>query len=127
MNVHNIISSVAYNMLEVTKDNILFDVRTTVEWQESGIPKLEQDKVILLSWRLLPNMALNTEFQGRFTKQIIDKKHNIFFICRAGVRSLEAAKFASTLGYESCYNIIDGFEGNSYGIGWKQSNLPWQI
>ena len=54
------------------------------------------------------------------------------FLCRSGVRSIGAAAAATEAGYNSCYNVLEGFEGdkdangqrNHIG-GWRKAGLPW--
>ncbi len=117
----------AYEMLKIDNNTIMIDVRTGEEWKKIGIPKLNESKLLLLSWRLLPDMLLNGQFKEQLILHISNVQNNILFLCRSGARSYEAAYFISSLGYTNCYNIIDGFEGGSNGVGWKQNNLPWQI
>ena len=119
MKVQNISSIVAHDLLMDIKKSVLIDVRTEKEWQEVGVPAI--DKLILLTWRELPNMAINQEFEAKLTSQVHNKDTALFFLCRSGARSLEAANFANNIGYSNCYNIIDGFEGSPYGAGWKQN------
>jgi rhodanese-related sulfurtransferase len=65
--------------------------------------------------------------------EILDKNSQIFFMCKTGGRSLDAAIFATEIGgYKNCFNITNGFEGdanenNQRGKinGWKALNLPW--
>ena len=42
---------------------------------------------------------------------------SIFLICRSGARSHDAANFLQKNGFNSVYNVINGFEGikNKYG------------
>lgn len=128
MLVQNICSNEAYNMLVSNNNTFLVDVRTKEEWKEVGIPNLDGKEVIFLSWQLSPFMELNKDFKDRFLSIIDDKMSSmIFFLCRSGHRSLMAANFMANIGYENCYNIIDGFEGNNQNKGWKQNNLPWQF
>lgn len=129
MLVQNICSKEAYNVLISNNNAFLIDVRTEEEWKHVGIPNLSnKNNVIFLSWQLSPFMELNKDFENRFLSIIDDKMSNIiFFLCRSGHRSLMAANFMANIGYENCYNIIDGFEGNDQNKGWKQNNLPWQF
>lgn len=121
----------AYEMLQIDNNTIMIDVRTTEEWQQVGIPNLDKTKLLLLSWRLLPDMVLNRQFKEQLIFHISNIQNNILFnilfLCRSGGRSYEAAHFISSLGYTNCYNVVDGFEGGNNGAGWKQNNLPWQI
>ena len=107
--------------------SMLIDVRTAGEWQSSGVPLRSMQQLLLLSWRLLPAMQLNPEFEEELCSHIIDKSTHLFFICKAGSRSREAAEFARNLGFTNCYNVADGFEGATERSGWKNSNLPYQV
>lgn len=126
MKIKNVTSLDTNDLLKVSKDSIVIDVRTSKEWEEVGIPELGQN-LILLSWRLLPNMSLNPDFEKNITNIVTNKNKNLFFLCKSGNRSLEAASFSANIGYVNCYNVSDGFEGSISGLGWKQNNLPWQI
>jgi rhodanese-related sulfurtransferase len=55
------------------------------------------------------------------------------FICRSGVRSHHSAALATEAGYTTCYNILEGFEGDKDTSGhrgkmggWRHAGLPWQ-
>ena len=118
----DVTSAQAYDYLSNNQDAVLVDVRTMQEWQNVGVPK--SVKSIFLEWRVHPMMELNNGFLNEITNLIPDKKQKIFFICRTGGRSCEAANALSQLGYESCFNILDGFEGHMNN-GWKNTSLPW--
>ena len=127
--------------LQTNLQSILIDVRTQAEFDFVGFVDLSKidAKMILLPWRTYPDMAID----GTFTEQLSTSVAkifsssnpstiNLFFLCRSGVRSLEAAIAMSNVGY-NCYNIVGGFEGsiNSFGHrgcvdGWKANNLPWR-
>lgn len=124
MNVKNIIASDAYNLLKTNDNSIIVDVRTKEEWA-LGVPDLEGgNKTCFISWKLSPNYEMNTAFKDQLELKIRNKDMSLFFLCRSGVRSLEATKFAQKLGFKHCFNICDGFDGGIDGIGWKNSNLP---
>lgn len=125
MIIKEVTSKSAYNMLKSNINFKLIDVRTAAEWQKFGVAQLES-QLILLSWRIFPNMTLNTDFESQFKLLIADKSNSLFFICKSGYRSFEAAYYVLKLGYANCYNIIDGFEGTEITNGWKNTNLPWQ-
>ncbi|WP_375327117.1 rhodanese-like domain-containing protein [Candidatus Tisiphia endosymbiont of Nemotelus uliginosus] len=126
MNIKNMSSLKAYEMIKIDNKAIMIDVRTSNEWQKVGVPQLPKHQLIFLSWRLLPGMLLNNHFTKQLMLHINNIDNNILFLCRSGARSYEAASLISHLGY-TCYNIIDGFEGGVNGIGWQKNNLPWQI
>ncbi len=123
MSVQNICSTKAYDILISNDNTFLVDVRTKEEWQQVGIPHLDnKNKLVFLSWQL------NKDFEDNFLSIIKDKiGAAIFFLCRSGYRSFIAANFIANMGYKNCYNISDGFEGNNQDKGCKQNNLPWQF
>jgi rhodanese-related sulfurtransferase len=113
----------------------LIDVRTHAEWVYAGIPQLRDiDKEArLVSLRLYPELDLNPDFLAQLEKTAPDKSAPLYFLCRGGVRSVEAAKMASAAGWQHCYNILYGYEGQANERqqrgkldGWKASELPWQ-
>ncbi|MGI4775857.1 MAG: rhodanese-like domain-containing protein [Janthinobacterium lividum] len=126
MVIKNITSIEAAKTLQLTNNAKLIDVRSEGEWKNYGIPEYDSFRLLLLPWRIFPSMEINSDFQKSINSQIKDKKAALFFICKSGFRSLEAAEFVKSLGYLDCYNVIDGTEGNVSGKGWKYNNLPWQ-
>ncbi len=113
----------------------LVDVRSAPEWQFIGMPDLAAlgKKVIALSWRHYPQFAINGDFCSALQNVIPDKEAPIYFLCKTGGRSSEAATAMAQQGYTKCYNILNGFEGdqNMEGQrgktnGWKASRMPWR-
>jgi rhodanese-related sulfurtransferase len=113
---------------------VLVDVRTLPEWQFTGVPDLRGigQEVMMVSWKTYPQFQLNPDFSKELSQKIPSKDTPIFFICRSGGRSLDAAKAMSAAGYTYCFNVSGGFEGepDSSGKrctkeGWKVANLPW--
>ena len=45
--------------------------------------------------------------------------------CSVGERSAKAAALLAASGYSRVYTMVDGFEGDTTGDGWKRSGLPW--
>jgi rhodanese-related sulfurtransferase len=138
--VQNITSKDILNNLK-EENSILIDVRTKEEWDKIGIPDLSSinKSVIFISWKLLPNMSINENFQFDLIDEIkkvtdaAESEINLFFLCRSGMRSMESALFMSDLEY-NCFNIEKGFEGdpdnegNRANInGWKFNNNPWKL
>ena len=137
MSVKNVTAEYAFKNL-TKKTSILVDVRTNEELNFVGFPDLSSiDKnPIFIPWRILPDMSINENFEPDLIdkiKEITDQKESeidLFFLCRSGARSMEAALFMSDLGY-NCFNIEKGFEGDldanskrSNINGWKFSNNP---
>lgn len=125
----------AYDTLREDENSYLIDVRTLPEWSFVGLPDLSGigKQVICISWLLYPHMAVNQEFLGQLEKEIGNKNAKLFFMCKVGGRSLDAAIFAQNSGFQNCFNVSGGFEGNpdknghrGTVNGWKAQGLPWE-
>jgi len=107
---------------------VLVDVRTPQEWQ-LGQPDLSKtpSRMLSISWRTAQDYALNPQFAGTLAGlQKINKDTPLFFMCKSGGRSLEAALAMTAAGYRYCFNIRGGFEGKPDMPGWKTNQLPWK-
>ncbi len=125
----------AWDMLESKDGSVLVDVRTNAEWAYVGLPDLSSlnKDCHLASWVLFPDMSPNPAFLSRLAEIQPDKSKPVLFLCRSGVRSIAAAIAATSAGYQQCYNILEGFEGNHDHLGhrgsvggWKFHNLDWK-
>ncbi len=112
----------------------LVDVRTDMEWAQIGVPDLTQTgkQPVLLSWQVAPTMQLNLNFMAELAAAGVTPEHEVYFLCRSGVRSKAAAAAAQAAGYPHAYNIADGFEGppgpgglRGTVAGWQADKLPW--
>ncbi len=121
----------AFKNLTSKENSFLIDVRTIEEWQQVGIvdDSSLKNKSNLISWKKLPDMKINDnflkeveDFLDKASKDKSLKNLSIFLICRGGSRSNQAAEYLESCGYNSLYNIADGFEGSNHN-GWKYS-LP---
>ena len=124
-----------YNALKLNKKAQLVDVRTKPEWEFVGVPDLSIINKItfFISWQNFPMMILNEFFEKEILEAGLKKDDHLYFLCRSGQRSLHATKYMLSKGYNYCFNIDDGFEGNkdsechrSKISGWKYSQLPWK-
>ena len=105
----------------------LVDVRTRAEWDYVGrIPGAVEIEILTY-----PGNRPNPGFLPELEKQI-DKDAPVMFICRSGARSHNAAMMAMQAGYNECYNVIEGFEGDKDAQGhrntkngWRAAGLPW--
>ncbi len=113
----------------------LVDVRTHAEWMFSGMPNLESLGRVAkgISWKFYPNFDLNPQFMEQLEAAVPDKSTALYFLCKTGGRSTDAAIAATAAGYTTCYNIASGFEGDANQFhqrgsknGWKAAQLPWQ-
>ena len=120
-----------WNTVTADDSAVIIDVRTDAEWSYIGIPDLgeAQSKLHLISWQMAPDMRINPAFLSQLTEAGVAKDAQVFFLCRSGVRSLAAAHAAAEVGYTSCFNVAEGFEGlggpdgRRYG-GWIGNQLP---
>ena len=118
----------AYQILQSAPGAKLVDVRT----------RAEQDWVggiagtIDIEWLTYPGMKANPHFLAHLDQQV-EREALVLFICRSGGRSHAAATAATQAGYTSCYNVLEGFEGDvdadkhrNTQAGWRAAGLPWQ-
>jgi len=117
----------AYDLLHAAPGAKLVDVRSRAELDWVGrIP----DSVDI-EWASYPGMKSNPHFITQLEQQV-EKEALVMFICRSGARSHHAATLAKQAGYASCYNILEGFEGDMNNDqqrnvinGWRAAGLPW--
>lgn len=141
MPVQQITAHEAFKKLSDEKNATLIDVRTDAEFNFVGTADLRKigADLILLPWKTFPTMTLNPHFTTNLEKTLLEKfgekRHEaqLIFICLSGGRSQEAATHMTQLGYENCFNLTGGFEGEADTAGhrgnisgWKASNLPWR-
>lgn len=124
----------AWDYLSDHADAVLVDVRTQAEWQFVGAPDLGvcAGSFLPVSWKLYPTFATNPNFEAQLRDAGVNESSPVFFLCRSGGRSLDAAIAMTAQGFGACFNVIDGFEGEPDGVrhrgttgGWKAAGLPW--
>lgn len=117
----------ACDLLHLAPGAKIVDVRTRAEWDWVGrVPG-----AVEIEWNQYPGGVRNPNFLVELKRQV-DPEALIMFLCRSGARSIAAAAAASEAGYNNCYNILEGFEGdkdangqrNHIG-GWRKAGLPW--
>ena len=129
MQLIEICSKKAFEILESVNGSYLIDVRTEYEWTRIGVPSLDNinKQVLFIPW---PNI-IDIGFVNFFLTKLKSKfnyNDKLFFICRSGSRSRMASQIAIENNFINCYNISDGFEGNNSiekKNGWKSAELPW--
>ena len=116
-----------YSSLKELTNAVLVDVRTPPEWQ-AGQPDLSQtsNKMLSISWRSGADYAVNPQFAETLAGSKISKDTQLFFMCKGGGRSSEAAAAMTAAGYKNCFNIRGGFEGKPGAPGWMETPLPWK-
>ncbi len=117
----------AFEILQSAPGAKLVDVRCRAELDWVGrIPD-----AVEIEWLTYPGMKANPNFTASLEQQV-DKESLVLFICRSGARSNAAAVAATQAGYQDCYNVLEGFEGEKDTNGhrntldgWREAGLPW--
>ncbi len=124
----------AWRILQEDQRAKLVDVRSLAEWQFVGLPDLSSlgKETLCISWQVYPTMQVNQNFVGEVSARDAAPEDPLFFLCRSGQRSRAAAMTMTAAGYQRCYNVAGGFEGDPDGErhrgktnGWKVEGLPW--
>ncbi len=125
----------AWQALVADSGAVLIDVRTRAEWSYVGVPDLSSlgRAAAFIEWQSFPDGGLNAGFADQVGEIGILPEQAILLICRSGVRSAHAAAALTALGFGTCFNVAEGFEGDidqsghrgNLG-GWKHANLPWR-
>ena len=118
----------AHELLQLAPGAQLIDVRSRAEIELNGaIPS-----AVHVEWQSWPGWMLNPHFLTQLV-QATDQESLLIFICRTGARSHRAAAASTEAGRGSCYNVLEGFEGDLNKAtghrnelnGWKLRGLPW--
>jgi rhodanese-related sulfurtransferase len=121
-----------WDMLCCNADSLLVDVRTEAEWREDGVPDLSDIKreVIFVTWfgaghgaRFIQDLSTHIGSLRESSTPVL-----LFFMCRSGQRSKEAAIVAYAAEYHDSFNVSPGFSGDASegNKNWKSENLPWR-
>jgi len=120
--------SEAHEVLQSTPGAQLVDVRTRAELDWVGVVP----DAVSIEWSTYPGMTLNQNFIAQLEQQV-DKASLVIFLCRSGARSHHASIVATKAGFSNCYNMLEGFEGDTNADnqrnvlgGWRAENLPWE-
>lgn len=121
----------AYALLQARPEVKLVDVRTQAERDWVGRVAIPDAQHFAVQWTLYPGGAKNPEFIEQLSR-CASPDDILLFLCRSGVRSRYAAEAATERGYQHCFDILDGFEGDRDEAGhrktiggWCLAGLPW--
>jgi rhodanese-related sulfurtransferase len=116
----------------------LVDVRTAAEWSFVGVPDLGalNRTLVRVEWQVYPSMERNPKFEATVAERLkaagATEATPVFFLCRSGARSAAAAAAMTAAGFNRCFNVAAGFEGDldaqkhrGRANGWKVDGLPW--
>ncbi len=118
-------------LLQHAPEAILVDVRTQAERDWVGRAALPEHQHIAIEWNGYPGGVRNPAFMEHLSRAV-SPEQIVLFLCRSGVRSVQAATLATANGYQQCFDILKGFEGDKDGDGhrkniggWCFAGLPW--
>ena len=124
-----------WDMLSENPKAVLVDVRTEAEFKWVGTPDLSGlgKEAAQVQWKTYPDMEPNLDFTAQVASHTPDIDTPLLFLCRSGVRSRDAAEAMTAAGFQECYNVAGGFEGDpddqghrGTTNGWKSDGLPWK-
>ena len=97
---------------------LLFDIRSSGEWRQTGVPRNAQTLTIHQEGGL-----------EAFVKKMVaavdgDLSRPIAVICAAGGRSRRAAAALHEHGFAAVYDVSEGMQGSREGPGWLERGLP---
>jgi len=117
----------AFEALNSDRPTVLIDVRTPQEWTYVGVPAMSE--MLQASW---PPPPETPDFSATIKAMGVPLEVEVYLICRSGARSARAASELTAAGYQSCFNVAEGFEGDRDQSGhrgtiggWKAAGLPW--
>ncbi|NND01737.1 MAG: rhodanese-like domain-containing protein [Acidimicrobiia bacterium] len=122
----------AYQALQEQPEAILVDVRTPAELSYVGLPSLDSigKSLALIQWH--PEITQD-QLVAALGSVGANPDTPLYFLCRSGARSLNAAVLATHGGFTNAYNVSGGFEGpldhdgqRGRVAGWKADGLPWR-
>lgn len=118
----------AYELMRNAPGAKIVDVRTRAEIDWVG----KVPGAVEIEWLSYPGMKPNPNFMAALEQQV-EKEAMVLFLCRSAHRSHAAATVATQAGYNTCYNILEGFEGDKDAgnqrnkrNGWRLAGLPWE-
>ena len=111
--------------------SLFVDVRMPEELASSGVATMVDANVplFLLSGsdsKPRPNPDFVAQVASRLAAKGLTKDDAVVVMCRTGRRSALAASLLAGFGFSHVYSVIDGFEGDGSGAGWKSKGLPWR-
>ena len=86
---------------------------------------------IVIEWYDYPGKKRNDRFLEQLREKV-EQDRPVAFLCRSGVRSKLAAALAAQSGYDSAFDVLNGFEGDKNALGqrtvngWRVDGLPWR-
>jgi rhodanese-related sulfurtransferase len=128
----------AHAVLQANSDVLLIDVRTPAEVLFSGIATAAARNIPYLMieegyaydpparrYKLTANADFPKSIALLLEERKLASQATMILYCSVGERSAKAAALLAASGYSRVYTMVDGFDGDATGDGWKRSGLPW--
>ncbi len=109
--------------LKANPSAVLLDVRLAEELEDVGMPDVE--RFANVEWITMPYGDINPNFIQEVKELGIGKDSEILVICKVGERSVDAAIALTAAGFTDAYNVLDGFEGEADGDGYRGTVSGW--
>ena len=111
--------------------SLFVDVRAPEELASSGVAAMVDANVPLLflssgDSKPRPNPDFVAQVESRLAAKGLTKDDAVVVMCRTGRRSALAASLLAAFGFPHVYSVVDGFDGDGPGVGWKSKGLPWR-
>ena len=111
--------------------SLFVDVRAPEELASSGVATTVDANVPLFllaggDGKSRPNPDFVAQVASRLAAKGLTKNDAVVVMCRTGRRSALAASLLAGFGFSHVYSVVDGFEGDGPGAGWKTKGLPWR-
>lgn len=126
----DVLPAEAFAAIRSNDSAVFIDCRTRAEWMYVGTP--DYPELVKIVWQPARGEKVDPKFIAEVEALNIDRKSDIYIICRSGFRSANAAHALTAAGFENCYNVAEGFEGDKDENGhrgtiggWKVAGLPW--
>ncbi len=119
-----------FDFLKRNPTAVFVDCRSEMEFLFVGHPI----GAMLVPWNDGPDWEINPHFVGQVKKAVAQTlARPVVVICRSGNRSVDAGIALEKAGFQSVYNVLEGFEGDlderhqrgQLG-GWRKAGLPWE-
>jgi Rhodanese-related sulfurtransferase len=99
----------------------LVDVRSVEELKLDGVIPGAHN----VPWLIGPAQLKNVRFIRELEKKLGGKQQPVIFICRGGVRAINALEAARKAGFTQVSYVLAGIDGQADGVSnWRNAGLP---
>ena len=120
-------------LAEKSGHSLFVDVRAPEELASTGVATMVDANApsMLRSGsgadaELQPNPDFVAEIERLLAAKGLARDDAVVVMCRTGRRSALAANLLASAGFSRVYTVVDGYEGDGEGAGWKTRGLPWR-